>query len=131
AAARRPLRIVDLAAGTGASFRALAPLIDGDQQWLMIDHDPLLVGRQADAIARWARGRGWHCRAIDCGIEVDNGTARWRAQALQLDLARDVDALDLAACDGVTTTAFLDLVSAAWLDKLCALLARRRVPLLA
>jgi hypothetical protein len=127
----RPSRIVDLAAGTGASLRALAPHLPGDQDWLMVDRDPLLIAAQADAIACWAQQRGWQCRGIDGGIEIDNGTARWRARALQLDLALELDALDLAACDGVTTTAFLDLVSAAWLDKLCMLLARSRVPLLA
>ncbi|MGZ5671366.1 MAG: SAM-dependent methyltransferase [Candidatus Binataceae bacterium] len=129
--ARRPWRIVDLAAGTGASFRALAPHLAGDQDWLMVDHDPLLIAAQAEALSRWAQQRGWQCRGIDGGIEIDNGRARWRAQALRLDLARELDALDFAACDGVTTTAFLDLVSAAWLDKLCGLLARNRVPLFA
>jgi hypothetical protein len=127
----RPARIVDLAAGTGASFRAVAPHLPGDQDWLLVDHDPRLIGSQADAIARWAQQRGWQCRGIDGGIEIANGTARWRARALRLDLARELDALDLGACDGVTTTAFLDLVSAAWLDALCLLLARSRVPLLA
>lgn len=127
----RPSRIVDLAAGTGASFRALAPLLPGDQDWLLVDHDPLLIGSQADALANWTQQRGWQCRRIDGGVEIDSRTARWRARARQLDLAHELDALDLAACDGVTTTAFLDLVSAAWLDQLCALLARARVPLLA
>jgi hypothetical protein len=128
---RRPRRIVDLAAGTGASFRALAPQLPGDQHWLMVDHDPLLIAAQPEALSRWAQQCGWHCRGIDGGIEIDNGTAHWRAQALHLDLARELGALDLAGCDGVTTTAFVDLVSAAWLDKLCGLLARSRMPLLA
>lgn len=129
--APRPCRIVDVAAGTGAGFRALAPHLAGDQDWLLIDHDPRLLAAQAGAISRWARERGWQCRAIDGGIGIDTGAARWRARSLALDLARDLDARDLACCDGVTTTAFLDLVSAAWLDRLCGALARRRVPLLA
>ena len=157
----RRRRIVDLAAGTGASFRALAPYVPGDQDWLMVDHDPLLIAAQAEALSRWVQQRGWQCRVIGGGarlkarasplprteenpwfppvasfpfgpgIEIDNGSARWRARALQLDLARELDALDLAGCDGVTTTAFLDLVSAAWVDELCGLIARTRVPILA
>src|SRR5262245_23237889 len=55
----RPRRIVDLAAGTGASFRALAPQIEGEQDWLLVDHDPLLIAAQRDAISRWAQQHGW------------------------------------------------------------------------
>src|SRR4030095_523895 len=48
-----------------------------------------------------------------------------------LDLAQCLEQIDSAACDGITTSAFLDLVSAAWLDRLCGLLTRYARPLLA
>ena len=124
-------RIVDLAAGSGANFRALAPLIGGEQDWLLVDSDPLLLAAQAGEIGRWSRDAGWRCRSLDSGILVEAAGARWHARARRLDLARSVEEVDFAGCDGVTTSAFLDLVSAAWLERLCALLARHARPLLA
>jgi hypothetical protein len=126
-----PRRIVDLAAGTGANFRVLAPLLGGDQDWLLVDNDPALIGAQSAEIAGWARQAGWHCRDTDGGVLVETGTATWRARPRRLDLARFLENLDLTACDGVTTTAFLDLVSATWLEQLSDWLARFPRPLLA
>lgn len=127
----RPRRIVDLAAGSGANFRALAPLLGGDQDWLLVDHDPLLIAAQAGEIARWSARNGWHCQEFSGGVSIDTGTSNWRARTHTLDLARFLEQVDLAACDGVTTAAFLDLVSTAWLDRLCGLLTRSGSPLLA
>jgi hypothetical protein len=126
-----PRRIVDLAAGTGANFRVLAPLLGGDQDWLLVDNDPALLDAQSAAIADWARQAGWHCRDTDGGVLVETGNATWRARPRRLDLARFLENIDLAACDGVTTTAFLDLVSKTWLEKLSDWLARFPRPLLA
>ena len=127
-----PRRIVDLAAGSGANFRVLAPQLGGDQDWLLVDHDPALIAAQAATISRWAAQAGWTCRDGDGGgLHINAGTATWRVRAQALDLARDLEQLPLAEYDGVTTTAFLDLVSAAWLDRLCTLLTRGGRPLLA
>jgi hypothetical protein len=125
-----PLRIVDLAAGSGANLIALAPAIGGDQDWLLMDNDPALLAAQAGEIARWSADRGWRCRRLDRGALVEAGDARWSARAQRADLS-SVEALDLAGCDGVTASAFFDLVSEAWLDRLCAVLGRDARPFLA
>lgn len=124
-------RLIDLAAGAGANFRALAPVLEGDQDWLLVDHDPLLLTAQRTEIAGWARQRGWHARDEDGVLQIDAGNARWQVRGQRLDLARELERIDLAWCDGLVTTAFLDLVSAAWLGRLCALLAKVSRPLLA
>lgn len=97
-AARRPAgapwRVIDLASGTGANLRALAPLLGGAQQWLLVDHDPALLA---------------HAQAA--GVEV-----RHRV----LDLARDLEALPFEGRTLVSASALLDLVSATWLDRLVA-----------
>jgi hypothetical protein len=124
-------RIVDLAAGTGANRRVLAPQLSGHQDWLLVDHDPGLIATQADALGRWARANGWHCAVAEGGLVIDAGGAQWRVRARRLDLQGSLDQLDLASFDGVTTTAFLDLVSAAWLDRLSDRIARAALPLLA
>ena len=129
--AASPLRIMDLACGSGANFRALAPLLEVDQEWRLVDHDPLLLTAQRTELTRWAIQRGWHCQDHEGATRIDTGTARWLIRGQQLDLARDLEDIDLAACDGLVTTAFLDLVSSTWLDRLSALMARIRRPLLA
>lgn len=128
---RAPRRVIDLAAGSGANFMALAPLIDGDQDWLLIDNDPSLLATHAEAIARWSERQGWRCRNIDNGVLVETGTGNWHARPQRLDLTQSLEQIDFTACDGTTTSAFLDLVSAAWLDRLCGLLTRHARPLLA
>ena len=126
-----PRQIVDLAAGSGANFRALAPLLGGDQDWLLVENDPLLIAAQAAEIARWAKREGWQCQVIDAGVVVETETVKWRTRAQRLDLSQSLEQIDLSACDGVTTSAFLDLVSTGWLDRLCDFLIRTGRPLLA
>ncbi len=126
-----PRRIIDLAAGSGANFRALAPLLAGDQEWLLLDSDPLLIAAQTAEIARWSQAKGWRCSNSAGGVLVETGDARWQVHAQKIDLAQDLEQVDLAACDGVVTAAFLDLVSTAWLDRLCDWLKRFDKPLLA
>jgi hypothetical protein len=127
----RPTRLIDLAAGTGANFRALAPLIGGDQHWLLIDHDPRLLAAQHAHIAAWAQQQGWRSEARADGIVVRAGAAHWQVRGQPLDLAASLQDLDLQRADGIVTTAFLDLVSSAWLDRFSALLAHAGRPLLA
>lgn len=89
--------IVDLGCGTGATFRALAPLLPGGTRWRFVDNDPALL-----ALAGAAAGPG--------------------AELVPADLA-DLDALPLDGATLVTASALLDLVSEDWLAGLAARLA--------
>ena len=80
--------IVDLGAGSGANFRALAPLIPGDQHWRLVDHDRALLAHQAAEIAQWARGQGWRVTHGSGVVTVATGRAQWRAHSVALDLSR-------------------------------------------
>ena len=132
AIARTPRRIIDLGAGTGANLRLLAPLIAGDQDWLLIDKDPALLVAQRREIARWAAQHEWGFSEDATGaVEISVGAARWRVRSQELDLHASLEQLRLQDCDGVTTTAFLDLVSVEWIDRLCHMLSRSPRPLLA
>jgi hypothetical protein len=124
-------RLIDLGAGSGANFRALAPLIGGDQAWRLVERDPALGAAQAGETRRWAAAAGYGFAAAAEGFAVAAGGARWTLQWQRLDLAADLDRLDLAAADGVSTAAFLDLVSARWLTALVRRLAAARRPFLA
>jgi hypothetical protein len=124
-------RIVDLAAGTGANLRVLAPQMPGDQDWLLVDHDPDLISVQAGALSRWATARGWRPSVAEGGLLIDTGRAHWRVRARRLDLQASFDQLHLGSFDGVTTTAFLDLVSEPWVDRLADRVVAAAMPLLA
>lgn len=97
-----PLRILDLASGTGANLRYLSPHLAVDQRWLLVDRDPRLL---AEAPARMPsagdRGR--------CAIETQT---------------RDLGTLEhpdiFSGRHLVTASALLDLVSEAWLHTLAA-----------
>jgi hypothetical protein len=122
--------IVDLGAGSGANFRALAPLISGDQDWRLVDHDRALLSHQAAEIAQWARGQGWRVTHGSGVVTVATGSAQWRAHSSALDLARDLAELPLRV-HGITCAALLDLVSAPWLERLAQRIVAARAPFLA
>ena len=103
---RAPWRVIDLGSGGGANLRALAPLLPGEQQWLLIDRDSALLA-QAHTDLPWA----------------DTRTA-------SLDLARELDQLPIAQATLVTASALLDLVSEAWLERLLPDCMRAQVALL-
>jgi hypothetical protein len=105
--AGRPLvSIVDLAAGTGSLLRALAPRIPAPQSWRLVEHDRSLLSRAQAAP-----------RLMPTTIA-----------AVALDLSRDLDAALDGAVDLIATSAFLDLVSRDWLDRLAAKAAARSIP---
>jgi len=97
-------RVLDLAAGAGSNARYLASLGIRRADWVLADSDDALL-----AIA-------------------DAGTGR--VDRMVADLARPDMGLILAAVDGVTASAFGDLVSAAWIARFARGVARLRLPVL-
>ena len=110
------IRVLDLAAGTGANLRFLAPLLGGEQAWLLADNDPGLLAELPSAMARWASRKGF---AIDSGgRRVRGRTFEAEILTLRCDLSRDLGSLPWEDCRLVTASALLDLVSEAWLTTL-------------
>lgn len=93
-------RFIDLACGTGANVRYLAPRIGGEQQWLLVDSDGALLER-ASALA-----------------EKADAVATCRVDTRHLNLATHLHALDFTPSTIVTASALLDLVSDRWLVQL-------------
>ena len=104
-----PLVILDLGAGTGATMRALHPHLRFPTSWRLAEHDPALMALAAEMAER-------------------DGLA---AEIVAADLAPGLSAGLLDGIDAVTTSAFLDLVSAGWIDGLAETLAARGLPFLA
>jgi hypothetical protein len=103
------IAIVDLACGTGATLRAVAPHLPAQQRWRLVDNDLGLL-----------------LRASNLG-EPPRLTVITRP----LDLARDLELALEAPLDLITTSALLDLVSPEWLDRLIIEAAARRLPVYA
>ena len=125
----RPV-IIDLGAGTGANARALAPIITGDQHWLLVESDPALRAAQREALLAWATRAGDRGRETG-DIVIERGFARWRFTGVALDLAQGWDTLAALGASAIAASAFFDLASEAWVAQLAAWLAARRLPLLA
>lgn len=131
ASAMRPLKLVDLAAGSGANTRALLPRIAGDQHWILIDRDRDLLAAQGEEFTHWARRQGYPITAGGGRAAIAARPAQWRIEAMPLDLDHDLATLAEIDCDGITAASFFDLVSQDWLARFLALLAARRVPFFA
>jgi hypothetical protein len=129
--ADRPLRLVDLGAGTGANARVLAPLIGGDQDWLLLDDDRALLGWCAAEQFAWAAREGYAAEKDGDAVVLRSPAGRWRFAARVADLAHGLAAALTEPHDAVTMAALADLVSPAWIDTLAVHIGRRRVPLFA
>jgi SAM-dependent methyltransferase len=108
-AGNRSIRIVDLACGTGSTLRALAPRFPTGQNWRLVDNDLSLLARVS-------------AMALPAGATFTT---------VPIDLNRDLEAALDGPIDLVATSALLDLVSEAWLDRLVVEILARAIPIYA
>ncbi len=101
----RGLRVLhDLGAGTGSMARWLAPRLAGPQQWVLHDRDLALLTVAVGASPRDSAGRPVSIAAAPGELD---------------DLTSD----DLAGATVVTASAVLDMLTAAQVERLCAVCA--------
>ena len=120
-----PIHIVDLGSGTGSNLRALAPLIRHNQNWTLIDYDPLLLQAAREKLCMWADSITHKAQNKD----FDNDATRpvtlvkknyeITVYFLQKDLASDLQPKLFESADLVTAAAFFDLVALDWLEQFC------------
>ena len=135
------LRIIDLGAGTGSNLRYMAPLLGGAQDWLLVEHDPVLRAAQAGCMRAWAGSSGLQAVAADA-LAMASGTLPPAGEALvlsgpqfdcrlrgaALDLATQLEDLPLTTGALVCASALLDLVSESWLRALAGRAEKAAVP---
>ena len=117
---RESISVFDLGTGTGSNLRATSPHLPPVQHWTLVDHDPALLGAACDAISAWADSS----RATANGIEVAKGKHSILVGLKRADLAAEPAAWGDSAPDLVTAAALFDLVSAAWIERFAAAVAR-------
>ncbi|MEE4378365.1 MAG: class I SAM-dependent methyltransferase [Candidatus Competibacteraceae bacterium] len=114
------LTIADLGCGTGSNMRYLAPKLGGQQDWLLIDHDPQLLTAARSALTVWAATVGACLSRQADVLNIDHADFSCRVRLQALDLAGDLAHLPLSDVQLVTASALLDLVSESWLIQLAA-----------
>lgn len=128
------LGVLDLATGTGANLRALAPHIRGAQDWTLVDLDARLLAEAPARTCGWAVARGWEAtghpgrtfvRGPEIDLTVSTGVLDLRHLAGSSDVAMASASLIVGrfqGCQLVTASALLDLLAepqVAALARLC------------
>jgi SAM-dependent methyltransferase len=120
---KAPWRVIDLACGTGANLRWLAPRLGGEQEWLVVDHDADLLACWPERLAA-AGGVGvapvGSSAAFEKILSFSGPGFDARIVRQQADLMTELDTLPWHAADIVTASALLDLVGIDWLHRLVA-----------
>ena len=111
---KKPLRVLDLGAGTGANFRYLASRLGCDQDWLLVDQSADLLAQAHKEIRHMAVAQSWQVKTRGDTSLVASGAYSWAARTKVLDMAEDILSLDFGAFDLVTASALTDLVSRRW-----------------
>jgi hypothetical protein len=117
---------VDLGSGTGATMRALAPRLPARQRWRLVDNDEALLQQVLREEAA-AAPSGVSVTGVVVDLAAKAAKAARPDAVFAVLLTRMIEKV-LGDSDLVTTSALLDLVSAAWLDRLVASLARLSRP---
>ncbi len=120
---KNPLRVLDLATGTGSNLRYLMDRLPGDQRWLVVDQSSTLLEELLERTASWGTGRGYRFTREAMGCTITSDRQHCRVETLPLDLGRldTVDAGEIfAGRHLVTASALLDLVSEQWLRSVAA-----------
>jgi hypothetical protein len=115
-----PVRVLDLATGTGANVRFLVDRLRGHQHWLCVDHDPALLAELPARMSLWATGRGYEVDMDAGGCLIRGEGVKCRVDTRHMDLGALDDGALFAGRHLVTASALLDLVSVEWLRVLAS-----------
>lgn len=122
-------RFLDLGAGTGSLTRWLGHFVGRAHAWVLADADAELMSRAFDTMLDAADEIGWRATWPQRKVLLLHPPGgAWRIEGILINLAAAPDGLPLENVDAVTCSALCDLVSEAWVVRLAAALARRKLP---
>ena len=122
-------RFLDLGAGTGSLTRWLGHFVGRAHAWMLADADAALMARAFDTMMDAAEAIGWRATWPQRKVLLLHAPeGAWRIEGVLTDLAEAPEGLPLQNVDAVTCSALCDLVSEAWVARLAAELARRKLP---
>ena len=107
-ASRKHFQICDIGCGTGSTIRAIRTILKMPINWHLVDNDAVLLGLVSKTVS-------------------DNDTVR----TSNADLSLSAEILFEPPPDLITTSAFFDLVSEAWLSSLIDTASHRGTPIYA
>ena len=112
---QRAVRMIDLGCGSGSNLRALAGSLPDQQQWTLVDYDPLLLEAARTAIIDWADRIVFEQPVLR--LSKNNKTIE--VSFVKVDLALDIETVLGWPADLITAAAFFDLVAEPWLVRFC------------
>lgn len=115
----QPLRIIDLGSGTGSNLRGLAPHLNSDQHWTLIDYDPKLIEAARHTLTAWADSAD---ASSDTVLHLKKSGKRIQVDFLCTDLSKNIETILEQPADLLTAAAFFDLVAETWLERFCSAL---------
>jgi hypothetical protein len=115
------LNIIELGAGTGSNLRYLMPQLGHDQRWLLMDNDARLLNRLPALLDLWVQKHNAAIELREAHIRIRHQNFSATVSTQEINLATQLDKLNLADTQLLTASALLDLTSVTWLDKLAAL----------
>ncbi|MFM1815389.1 MAG: hypothetical protein RLZ98_2084 [Pseudomonadota bacterium] len=120
-AMRDTIAVVDLGAGTGSNLRATAPLLPARQTWTLIDNDTALLQQARETLIAWS-----DTASLEGGcLTLHKGGRTILVEFRTADLAASLDDALPATVDLVTASAFFDLASAQFMQRLAKAAAAR------
>jgi hypothetical protein len=118
--AETSIAVVDLGSGTGANLRATAPLLPLRQHWTLFDYDVSLLAAAKRELAAWAD----NCTLSTDGAVLKKSGRHITVEFRTVDLAHELDSVFGFKPDLVTASAFFDLTSAEFIQRLAMAAAR-------
>lgn len=110
---RDVLRITDLGCGTGSNLRATAPALGPNQEWTLVDYDPVLLERAAKVLTDWADEAKPIGDQLVLVKEGKNIGVTFRIADLNVELEKVIS----GPIDIVTASALFDLISEPWMRR--------------
>ena len=116
-----PVRVLDLATGTGSNIRYLLDRFPGRrQEWLAVDHSSTLLSLLPARIGAWAAARGYRVTTDAATCTIRGNGVDCHVETRQMDLGTLPGSDVFGPRHLVTASALLDLVSERWLAALAS-----------